>query len=112
MEKEGAPGRAKIDEACMAFNEVTYKVVKEFQALNDPYMTAVVQPQFEDLDIVKYGEGFLSNLDCFHPSLYANQAFALGLWDNMFVPSAQKAHNMILNDVHLFCPTASNVFAL
>lgn len=38
------------------------------------------------------------------PAVYADEAFALALWDNMFLPEDKKKHNMDLNEMYLACP--------
>jgi hypothetical protein len=82
--------RRDMDRDSIEFNVRTRKVVAEFAAKNNPHFTAVVQPGVQDTNIAYDGEIFLSELDCFHPSLYADEAFAFMIWNNMFTPPGQK----------------------
>ncbi|KNC54348.1 uncharacterized protein AMSG_12346 [Thecamonas trahens ATCC 50062] len=95
MEKYGWEGRAAMGEAVVAFNNVTHAVVAKFQAKLDPATSwVVVQPQNERANIPAMGEDYLSDLDCFHPSLFGDKAFAIGLWNNMFLPPDRKVHTL------------------
>jgi len=49
---------------------------------------------------------YLSDLDCFHPSLCANEAFAYQMWNNMMEPAGQKSVSPNIHDLKLKCPTA------
>ena len=80
-----------MDLDSIEFNARTRKVVAEFAAKNNPNFTAVVQPGVQDTNISYDGEVFLSELDCFHPSLYADEAFAFQIWNNMFTPPGKKS---------------------
>lgn len=100
--------RTQMDELAVAYNQATFKVAAEFQALNDPQFTVVAQPGVDGLNIGKLPdpENYLSDVDCFHPSLCAHQSFALALWNNMQTPQAQKSH--VLDPSHAppyLCPT-------
>ena len=46
----------------------------------------------------------LLQLDCFHPSLLAHQNMAVGLWNNMITPLADKKTNSSPNEP-IKCPT-------
>ena len=45
----------------------------------------------------------LLQLDCFHPSLLAHQNMAVGLWNNMITPSADKKTSFTFNEP-IKCP--------
>jgi len=80
------------------------KVATEFNAQNDPNFYVSVQPGLSDLIIQKFGEVYLSNLDCFHPSLCANQAFTYQIWNNMFQPIGKKSTAPDINNLQIYCP--------
>lgn len=47
---------------------------------------------------------YLSNLDCFHPSLCANEAFTYQIWNNMLTPPGQKSIVPDINNLKIKCP--------
>jgi hypothetical protein len=89
----------------MQFNAISERLAAYYAGLNNPNFTVVVQPGLSGIQIEKYGEAYLSNLDCFHPSLCANQAFAFLIWNNMYQPVGQKTRNIDLHNIKLHCPT-------
>jgi len=99
-----AQDRAIMDETATEFNQRIYKVVNEWIAKDLPEFTVRVQPFIQDLVIpLDIGVYFVSELDCFHPSIYADQAFAIGLWNNMM--SANKQTSLDPNNLSIICPT-------
>jgi TM2 domain-containing membrane protein YozV len=52
-------------------------------SLLDCFMCGDVYIGLSGLNIPFFGRSFLSNLDCFHPSLAADQAFAYQVWNNL-----------------------------
>jgi len=91
------------------FNQISADLAKEFAGHNNPNFTVVAQPGLSGLDIPKFGEAYLSELDCFHPSLCANQAFTYQIWNNMLTPQGQKATAPDPNNLVIKCPTADSV---
>lgn len=55
---------------------------------------------------------YLSDLDCFHPSKYGQRSLAIGVWNCMLLPKAQKPISW--SPVMLFplCPDDSTVFPI
>jgi hypothetical protein len=95
--------RAKMDQTATEFNERIYKVANEWRAKNYPEFTVSVQPFIQDLVIpLDIGVYFVSELDCFHPSLMADQSFAIGLWNNMMTADKQTINP---NNLSVVCPT-------
>ena len=86
--------RLVMDELAIEYNKRTFKVAEEFQALNDPEFTVVVQPAVDSFRIGDYSQNFLSDVDCFHPSLCAHQGFAYALWNNMNSAPEDKLHTL------------------
>jgi hypothetical protein len=68
----------------------------------------VVQPGISGFNIGYYGEGFLSDLDCFHPNLPANEAFTLAIWNNMFTPVGKKSTFLDPNNLVIKCPVTTS----
>lgn len=99
-----AADRQAMDVHSVLFNHVIENVTAEYAALNDPNFTVVAQPGVSGFNITFYGEHYLSTLDCFHPSLWANQAFTLSIWNNMLQPLGQKATTIDPTTVKILCP--------
>jgi len=95
-----------MDDYAMQYNEISMNLAKEFAGKNNPNFTVVVQPGLSGIQIQKFGEAYLSNLDCFHPSLCANQAFTYQIWNNMLTPVGQKLTTPDLKNLKIKCPTS------
>lgn len=104
-----------MDQRSVAFNKISYQLAQEFQAKNNPNFTGtplsfaahnvvVVQPGVSGLNIGKFGEDYLSSLDCFHPNEYANMAFTIAIWNNMWTPEGQKATTLDPDHLFIKCP--------
>jgi len=99
-----AEDRAIMDQTSVEFNDRIYKVVNSWIAKDLPEFTVRVQPFIQDLVIpLDIGVYFVSELDCFHPSLYADQAFAIGLWNNMM--TSNKQTSLDPTNLAITCPT-------
>ena len=76
-----------MDDLGVAVNQVTKDVAAKFAALDDPEFTVVVQPAVENVPLATFAkddvEDLLSDVDCFHPSLCTDQAFAVGQISNL-----------------------------
>jgi len=101
--------RQIIDNAAVAYNQRMHKVAAEFYNKRNPQFTVVVQPGLSGAYISDYGRSFLSNLDCFHPSLSANEAFAYQLHNNMFQAIGKKTVVPDIKAPKWICPTADSV---
>jgi len=99
-----APDRAAMDQGSYLINQAITRVAAEWQAKNDTGFYIVVQPGLTGVHIPDYGRPFLSNLDCFHPSLQANQAFAYQLWNNMMEPIGSKTSVPDPKNLKYKCP--------
>jgi len=93
-----------MDLRAVEFNAASEKLAAEFNAQNDPNFYVSVQPGLSGFIIQKFGEAYLSDLDCFHPSLCANQAFTYQIWNNMFQPLGKKATAPDINNLLVYCP--------
>jgi len=101
-----AADRQAIDNAAVAYNQRMFKVAAEFYAKRNPQFTVVVQPGLSGAYIPEFGRPFLSNLDCFHPSLSANEAFAYQIHNNMWQPIGKKTIIPDIKSPKWICPTA------
>jgi hypothetical protein len=62
---------------------IIVRVASEYNSKSDAGFYVSVQPGLSGIRIPDFGRAFLSSLDCFHPSLAADQAFAYQVWNNM-----------------------------
>jgi len=97
-----------MDLRSVAFNDIQNRLAAKYAALNDPNFTVVVQPGLSGINIGKFGEDYLSDLDCFHPSLCANQAFTYIIWNNMFQSVGHKSTTIDVNNLKIYCPTEND----
>jgi small subunit ribosomal protein S29e/phospholipase B1 len=109
--KYGAAERQTMDEMSVSYAQVSAKVVAEFASENthNPNFTAVIQPGISGYNITYFGAEFLSELDCFHPNLQANEFFTLSIWNNMMTAPPNKKNSVDVNDLKFICPTETSV---
>jgi len=106
---DGNPAdRELMDNYGTQYNNISAKLAAKFQAQNNPNFTVVVQPGLSGMPIAQFGEDYLSALDCFHPNLAANEAFAYSIWNNMMTPQGQKLPTPDLNHLKIICPTQND----
>lgn len=100
--------RAAMDAHSVAFNEQIYAVAQKYASMNSPNFTVSVQPFTENMLIADLTE--LSELDCFHPSLMANEGFAVGLWNNMQQAPGKKDNALSPLNAKILCPNTNSFF--
>jgi len=100
--------RHTMDLRAVTFNQISNQLAAEFEANNNPNFTVVVQPGLDGIPIGQYGEIYLSKLDCFHPSIWANMAFTYSIWNNMMEPQGSKSHSPDPENIKILCPTAND----
>jgi len=95
-----------MDDATTAYNILQNELADKYAGLNDPNFTVVVQPGLSGINLPGFPDplAYLSNLDCFHPSLCANEAFTYQIWNNMMTPVGQKATSPNINNLKIKCP--------
>ncbi|KAL1918571.1 uncharacterized protein VTP21DRAFT_2593 [Calcarisporiella thermophila] len=91
------------------YNAQLAQIADDYQAKNYSDFYVSVQPAFEKAVFDKYGQGFLSGLDCFHPNVCANKAFAVGLWKNLFEPKGKKS-TLYPENATIYCPKKGEYF--
>jgi phospholipase B1 len=84
------------------------KVAKEFNQKGYDDFAVVAQPGFRDSIVETTPFNFISNVDCFHPSIIAHQAMAKVLWNNMLTPSSKKTTNFDYK-APFVCPTTDTL---
>jgi len=99
-----------MDEYAVQYNVLSENLAKKYDSLNDPNFTVVVQPGLSGIYLPNFPEPleYLSNLDCFHPSLCANEAFTYQIWNNMMTPVGKKSTVPNLNHLQIKCPTPNS----
>jgi len=108
ISKDYTPERLeKVDEFAQQYNAAIFKVAAEFQG--DDSFTVKVQPCTQNFVIpTNIGTQFLSQYDCFHPSLFANEALSIALWNNMITPPDQKQTTFNPLQETFVCPTSES----
>jgi len=101
-----APDRQAMDDGSVGFNHALLRVAADYAAKNSSTFYVTVQPGLSGIHIPMFGRAFLSSLDCFHPSLPADQAFAYQIWNNMMEPVGSKTTNPDTSHIAFKCPTA------
>jgi len=94
--------RKYLDEVLQAYNGRLWKIRKDWQSKNLTEFAVVIQPFTIGLKIPDFS--YLSDLDCFHPSLLANQKNAIAGWNSMITKGSEKKHYFDPND-DIKCPT-------
>jgi len=106
--QDGKPAdRELMDQGSVGINNILLKVAAEYAAKNSSTFYVTVQPGLSGVHIPDFGRAFLSSLDCFHPSLPADEAFAYQLWNNMMEPVGAKTKVPDPHHVQFKCPTAA-----
>jgi len=104
----GTPSDLQImDDYAVAYTQISYDLAAKYDAKNNTGFTVVVQPGLTGINLMNFPEplDYLSDLDCFHPSLCANEAFAYQVWNNMMSPAGQKAVAPDIHNLKIKCPT-------
>jgi len=107
---KGIEGRQIMDNTTVQYNERIVKVAKEWQEKNLTEFTVKVQPFVQNLNIpLSYGLHFLSELDCFHPSWRADDAWAVGYWNNLMTEDKYKYTDTAPETILWTCPDENTV---
>ncbi|KIM23897.1 hypothetical protein M408DRAFT_27493 [Serendipita vermifera MAFF 305830] len=92
----GKATRAAMDKLQDQYNERLIKIVKEYQAAQDPKFAVMWQPA--NIPLGTYPVESLSNLDCFHPSLKTHQLISSYIWNRLPGDAASKAETATWTD--------------
>ena len=98
---EGAQASAAVDANVQADNAKLLEIAKYWDGY-DKSFGVVVQPGLSQMDVPDWT--FLSQFDCFHPSLEAHQNIGIALWNNMLQPVGKK-QSAFKMPVQIRCPT-------
>lgn len=83
--------REKVGALYKDINSELYPYIKSLDEKRDDIIVRI-QPILENFHV--YNQSYLSSFDCFHPSAFSNIVMGTILWNNMFLPEAQKLKNM------------------
>jgi len=95
--------RLAMDVAGMAYNQGIIELANKWNSYNYSGFYVAVQPFLQDTIVNQIG--YVSKLDCFHPSPIADSAFAIGLWNSMMLPWDQKPRSLDPAHIDFVCPT-------
>jgi phospholipase B1 len=104
FQPENADVRQDIDSAITEFNVRAQNIASYYQHQGYDSFAVVYQPFLSTMNLTDMPIHFLSPTDCFHPSSRAQSAMAIGLWNNMLTPAADKKTSIDMFDEPL-CPT-------
>jgi len=100
-----AAGLQKVDNYAVQYNDIIYRLAEKYQKLNDPSFTVKVQPCTQNFAIPpSIGTQFLSEFDCFHPSVLADASISVALWNNMLTPQDKKQTTFDPFTLQFVCP--------
>jgi len=106
----GDSGRQTMDNNSVAYNKIMQDLAAKYSAqkTGSSTFTVVVQPGVSGYDIARWGEVYLSDLDCFHPNNLADAAFSLSIWNNMFQAPGNKTTTVDPNAMSFLCPKSTS----
>ncbi|KNC97449.1 uncharacterized protein SPPG_07370 [Spizellomyces punctatus DAOM BR117] len=97
--------RSLMDKAADAWNGKLHRIAKDYSGKYEDF-AVVVDPGSGGIPVDKFGQDYISSIDCFHPSSKAHAIFARASWNNLFLPAEQKARAFELDEsMMLYCPT-------
>jgi len=101
---ENGAVRESLDASITQFNQRAQNVALYYQSKAYTNFAVVFQPFLMNTYLSTLHHSFVSQLDCFHPSLRGQQAMAVALWNNMLTPSIGKHTFINMADTPI-CPT-------
>ena len=101
---EGDKLRSELDNLATQYNERIVEIASFYSQKHYSDFAVVVQPFLSNAQAANFTIDFLSNLDCFHPSLCGHQHTAKSLWNNMLTPLAKKKDYFDFTEP-IICPT-------
>jgi phospholipase B1 len=101
--------RAAVDTIAARLNTATAAVVAALNTVRDEAFAVTLHPMLTRTTSDMLPMSFLTDVDCFHPSLLGHRAVATGLWNAMLTPPAQRSDVLDL-DAQPTCPPDGAVF--
>lgn len=84
--------RLYLDEVITEYGHRIEKISKSWKSKNISDFTVEYQPYTLGLNLLDLSIDYLSDLDCFHPSLLAHQKVGIAGWNSLITPWSQKPH--------------------
>ncbi|KAJ3305499.1 hypothetical protein HDV03_001365 [Kappamyces sp. JEL0829] len=106
----GAVKRKAMDDLTATLNARLVKIRNDYVAKNYSNFMMTTDPGVGGFSLAKADLSFLSNTDCFHPSVKAHGLLATLVWNNLFLPYAKKQSVVTDLNIGLACPTDSSRF--
>ncbi|KNC96197.1 uncharacterized protein SPPG_08351 [Spizellomyces punctatus DAOM BR117] len=104
----GVGGRQMMDNAADTWNARLMKIAADYKGKYNDF-AVVVDPATGGTPVKSFGQDFISNIDCFHPSVNAHQFIAKSVWNNLFLPSNKKATTYdTKRETSIYCPTEAD----
>jgi len=98
--------RTYLDDLVQAFDDKIEQIVATYRAKNDPEFGIMIQPFARNLLIPN--KRYISDLDCFHPTIYGHQMIAIQTWNSLVLPGDQK-FTTFNPQMPIICPDASTL---
>ncbi|KAL7314360.1 hypothetical protein PS15m_005943 [Mucor circinelloides] len=100
-------GLQKMYNLTAAYNEKLHSIYEKYQQNKSDTFAVVYQPA--NLNISGFPVEFLSNLDCFHPSLMGHQWVSKVVWNMLFSKQTMKPAVLNFNaNETIYCPIDSD----
>ncbi|KAJ2994594.1 hypothetical protein HDV02_001483 [Globomyces sp. JEL0801] len=103
----GDKKRRDMKELAAEYNRRLEKIQKDFLADKNDNFMVLLNPSFRDVNIKQWDMSYISDVDCFHPSLKTHELMAVSSWNNLFVPFEQRS-TTVNPSVKTYCPTADS----
>ncbi|KAL0083939.1 hypothetical protein F4703DRAFT_1605132 [Phycomyces blakesleeanus] len=95
-----------MDAVVAEYNKRLIKIAEKYKAKKGSNFAVVYQPA--GIDFRGFPINYLSPLDCFHPSIHAQEYFAKILWNSLFRPSIKKQKVFEYDENLIYCPKNSD----
>lgn len=94
--------RQYLDSVVGEYNKRIYKIYNEWKVKNSTTFALQIQPFTQNL-LVPSLHPYISDLDCFHPSLYTHERIAVASWNSLLTPWKLKPQTWN-PDAPILCP--------
>jgi phospholipase B1, membrane-associated len=105
--KVGERTRDIMDRLVSEYNTRLIKIVADYERRNYNSFKVILDPLFAGVSLKTWTIDYISNVDCFHPSVKAHELMATGAWNNLVLPYEQKKR-IVTPDVQVDCPSSAS----
>jgi phospholipase B1 len=103
----GEKTRDIMDNLVTEYNARLLKVVRDYEKRASDGFKVILDPLFSGVSLKTWTMDYISNVDCFHPSVKAHELMATGAWNNLVLPFDQKKR-FVTPDLQVSCPTSDS----